>query len=204
MNTYKDILLKYIPEKAVDEILNWMKTSNVQLNIKRSRNSKLGDYRPPQKVNYHKISVNHDLNKHQFLLTLVHEFAHLKNWEQYGNKVKPHGIEWKNSFRLMMKPFLKTTVFPEDLLFAIIKYLRNPSSSTSNTELLIVMRKYDDSQDFLTLEDLPQDAVFKIDNGFIFKKVEKLRKRYKCLRLDNKRMYLVSPMVKVVPIEINS
>ncbi len=204
MSTYKEILQKYIPEKSVNEILNWMETSNVQLNIKRSRNSKLGDYRPPQKVKFHKISVNHDLNKYQFLLTLVHEFAHLKNWEQYGNKVKPHGIEWKNTFRSLMEPFLKTTVFPEDLLFAIIKYLRNPSSSTSNTELLVVMRKYDDSQDFLTLEDLPRDAVFKIDNGFIFKKAEKLRKRYKCLRLDNKRMYLVSPMVKVVPIEINS
>lgn len=203
MSSYKEILLEYIPESSVNEILNWMETSNVQLNIKRSRNSKLGDYRPPQKVKYHKISVNHDLNKYQFLLTLVHEFAHLKNWEQFGNKVKPHGIEWKNSFRRMMEPFLNSTVFPEDLLKAISKYLKNPSSSTSNTELLVVMRKYDDHQDFLTLEDLPHDAVFKIDNGFIFKKVEKLRKRYKCLRLDNKRMYLVSPMVKVVPIEIN-
>lgn len=199
MSTYKEILFRYIPGPAVNEILTWLETSNVQLNITKTRNSKLGDYRPPQKVKYHKISVNHDLNKYQFLLTLVHEFAHLKAWEQYGNKIKPHGIEWKNTFRSMMSSFLNSTVFPEDLLQVVKKYLRNPSSSTSNSELLTVMRRYDDHQDFLTLEDLPTDAIFQIDNGFVFKKVEKLRKRYKCIRMDNKRMYLVSPMVKVVP-----
>jgi hypothetical protein len=199
MSAYKEILFRYIPEPSVNEILTWLETSNVQLNITKTRNSKLGDYRPPQKVKYHKISVNHDLNKYQFLLTLVHEFAHLKAWEQYGNKIKPHGIEWKNTFRSMMSSFLNSTVFPEDLLQVVKKYLRNPSSSTSNSELLTVMRRYDDHQDFLTLEDLPTDAIFQIDNGFVFKKVEKLRKRYKCIRMDNKRMYLVSPMVKVVP-----
>jgi hypothetical protein len=202
MSRYRQILNQYIPEAAIDLILNWLENSNVQLSITRSRNSKLGDYRPPIRNKYHKISVNHDLNKYQFLLTLVHEFAHLQVWEKYKNRVKPHGIEWKTMFRDLMKPFLAKEVFPEDLLKSINTYLKNPSSSTSNTELLSAMRKYDsDKGDYLILEDLPDEAVFRIDNGFVFRKGEKLRKRFKCLRLDNKRMYLVSPMVKVVPVE---
>lgn len=202
MNKYREILTQYIPEQAIDTILVWLESSNVQLSITRSRNSKLGDYRAPIKHKYHKISVNHDLNKYQFLLTLVHEFAHLKAWEQFRNRIKPHGAEWKCMFRDLMEPFLNTNIFPEDLLISINKYLKNPSASTSDTDLLKVMRKHDKNNDYLTLEDLPQDAVFQLDNGFVFKKVEKLRKRYKCLKLDNKRMYLVSPMVKVVPVEV--
>jgi len=203
MRKYREILYEYIPEAAIDIILHWLENSNVQLSITRSRNSKLGDYRPPIKNKYHKISVNHDLNRYQFLLTLVHEFAHLQMWEKYKNRVKPHGVEWKIMFSDLMEPFLTTEVFPEDLLKSIIKYLKNPSSSTSNSELLSAMRKHDtDKGDYLILEDLPDEAVFRIDNGFVFRKGEKLRKRFKCLRLDNKRMYLVSPMVKVVPVEV--
>lgn len=205
MNKYRSVIAQYIPEEAIDLIIDWLENSNVQLNISRKRKSKLGDYRPPIQYKYHKISVNFDLNQYQFLLTLVHEFAHLKTWTKYGNRVKPHGNEWKKMFRELMEPFLNTGVFPEDLLKTINKYLSNPSSSTSNTELLTIMRKYDsDSGDYLTLDDLPEEAIFSIENGFVFKKGEKLRKRYKCLRLDNKRMYLVSPMVKVEPVKKNN
>lgn len=201
MDKYRELLEKYLPGAAVNQVLEWLTQTNVQLNITKSRTTKLGDYRPPFRVKYHKISVNHDLNKYQFLLTLVHELAHLKTFEQYKNRVKPHGVEWKTNFRDLMNPFLNDAVFPADLLIPVKQYLVNPSSSTSNTSLLKEFRKYDGPRDYLTLEEIPAHSMFRIHNGVVFKKIEKLRKRYKCLRIDNNRMYLVSPLVKVVPLE---
>jgi hypothetical protein len=201
MEKYRTILEKYLPGPAVPRILQRLSASNVQLNITRSRTTKLGDYRSPHKVNYHKISINHDLNKYQFLLTLVHELAHLETFEKYKNRVRPHGKEWKASFRELMEPFLNESVFPPELLAPVRNYLENPSSSTSNTALLTEMRKHDGPKDYHTLEELPMDSLFRIHNGVVFKKVEKLRKRYKCLRMDNRRIYVVSPLMKVVPVD---
>lgn len=201
MKKYKEVLEKYLPEAAVPQILEWLENSNVQLNITRSRSTKLGDYRSPHKVSYHKISINHDLNKYHFLITLVHEIAHLKTWIKNKNRVKPHGQEWKHYFIELMQPFLNEEVFPKDLLDPVTNYFKNPSSSTSNTNLLNELRRYDGPKDYLTLDDLPDDVMFRIHNGVVFKKIEKLRKRYKCIRLDNRRIYLVSGMAKVVPVK---
>jgi len=201
MKKYREILEKYLPDGSVPLILEWLTSSNVQLHISRSRTSKLGDYRAPYVVDYHKISVNHDLNRYQFLLTLVHELAHLKTYETHRNKVKPHGREWKSNFKKMMEPFLNEMIFPADLLVPVKRYMVNPSSSTANTTLLKEMRRYDGPKDYFTLEELPMDSLFRIHNGVVFKKIEKLRKRYKCIRIDNRRIYLVSPLMKVIPVE---
>lgn len=201
MDKYRIILEKYIPLPAIPLIIEWLSQSNVQLNISRTRSTKLGDYRPPFKVAYHKISVNYDLNKYQFLLTLVHEIAHLKTFERYKNRIKPHGVEWKSSFKQLMEPLLNKDVFPPDLLISVEQYMKNPASSTSNTILLEAFRKYDGPKDYITLDEMPMHSMFRIHNGVVFKKIEKLRKRYKCLRMDNKRLYLVNPLTKVVPVE---
>ncbi len=115
MKTYREILADYIPENAIPVALNWLENSNVQLRITKSRSSKLGDYRPPLLKKFHRISVNHNLNKYNFLLTFVHEYAHLKNWDQFQRNVKPHGVEWKKAFRELMEPFLEKDIFPADL-----------------------------------------------------------------------------------------
>ena len=59
--------------------------------VKKSRSSKYGDYRPPLKGSNHLITINYDMNKYAFLITLVHEIAHLTNWNKHKDKVKPHG-----------------------------------------------------------------------------------------------------------------
>ena len=41
--------------------------------------------------NNHRISVNGNLNKYSFLITLIHELAHLLTFTQYKNRVDPHG-----------------------------------------------------------------------------------------------------------------
>ncbi len=200
MQTYRNILEKYLPEQAVPMVLLWFSNHNVQLKITRNRTTKLGDYRPPLQKKFHRITVNHDLNKYHFLITLIHECAHLVNWEAHQRDVKPHGAEWKNAFRELMKPYLAPHIFPEDLIGIIKLYLKNPSSSSSDTRLLNALRSYDGKIDYLTVEDLPPNAVFRIYNGTVFMKMDKLRKRFKCRRIDNNRMYLVSPLMKVTPV----
>ena len=200
MKTYREVLLDYIPKASVSSVLEFLNTSNVQLKITKSRTTKLGDYRPPIRSKHHKISINHDLNKYHFLVTLIHEFSHLDTWEKHHRKVKPHGKEWKQTFRELMTPYLNEAIFPEDILIVLQKFLKNPTSSSVDTDLTKKMREYDTSKNYFTLEELPDDSIFKIHNGVIFKKLERIRKRYKCRRMDNNRIYLISPIMEVIPV----
>jgi hypothetical protein len=200
MKTNREILSEYLPEKAVSLALNLLEDSNVQLRITKSRSTKLGDYRPPLNRKYHRISVNHDLNKYHFLITLIHEFAHLKNWNLHQRKVRPHGKEWKTFFRELMAPYLVQEIFPPDILEVVIQFMKNPTSSVVNIKLLKKLREYDKGMTLITLDDIPENSKFSIYNGVIFTKLEKLKKRYKCLRLDTNRIYLVSPVMQVVPL----
>lgn len=201
MKSYKEILEKYIPDPALELVYGWLVGWKVQLKITRSRSTKLGDYRSPLNGNGHRISINHDLNPYSFLITLIHELAHLIVWEKFGNKVKPHGKEWKSVFGELMGPVMKTRVFPEDVEEALRKYLKNArAASGSDITLTKVLLSYD-KKTHLMLEDLPAEAVFRIHNGREFRKGEKLRKRYRCVCLHSRKNYLINPLMKVYPAE---
>ncbi len=202
MHDYTAQLGKYMPAAAAPTISRWINETGVLFRISRSRSSKLGDYMAPFGGKGHRISVNHDLNPYAFLTTTVHEFAHLHTWVKYRNRVKPHGSEWKKEFQTLMGPFLASGIFPDDIRDAIAKYLVNPAaSSCADTTLVHALRKYDRQEDRLpTVETLPPDTHFALKNGRIFQKGEKVRKRYKCLEVKTKRMYLFSPVAEVIPI----
>ena len=199
MDQYKQILKKYLPEKTIDTIIEWIVNEKFYLRISRSRTTKLGDFRPASKYQPHKISVNHDLNKYSFLITLVHEIAHLLVWNKHKRKAKPHGIEWKTEFYYLMNNFLNKNIFPEDVEETLKNYLKNAkAASGSDLELTRCLQKYDDNPQQLVLENIPHNSVFQIQNGRIFKKKGKVRKRYKCVCMTNKKIYLVNPLVNVV------
>ena len=197
MAEYKAILEKYIPPASVDIIFQWLQQYNIHLKVSRKRSSKLGDYRPPQKGKGHHITVNHDLNQYAFLITLVHEIAHLIVWEKYRNKVKAHGKEWKDAYRELMIPFMEMKIFPDDIDEALKTYLaKSYASSGTDLKLSRRLQKYDAEQG-LTLEMLEEGSTFQLPNGKKFKKGVLVRKRFRCINLDNKRIYLVNPLVKV-------
>jgi SprT protein len=197
MPDLNEILSLYLPEQSVQPVIKWLKDLNVQLKIPRKRSSKFGDYRPPVHLPYHRISVNKDLNAYHFLLTLIHELAHVKNWVKYQNQVKPHGKEWKAEFIELMKPFLNEDIFPPALLPHIVHYMANPGASTSNSRLIKYLRNYDPPSNSTMLADLPEHSYFRIQTGIIFQKLEKIRIRYKCRRMDNHRIYLINPLIYV-------
>ncbi|WP_432711564.1 SprT-like domain-containing protein [Pedobacter sp.] len=193
------VLAQYMPAAAAPTIARWIDYFQCEFKISKNRTTKLGDYRHPFKTAGHRISVNNDLNHFAFLVTTVHEFAHLLTWNDHKNKVKPHGMEWKNNFKRMMNPFLEQEIFPEELRQAIHSYLINPSaSSCTDLQLSRALKKYDVAYTGSRLEEIPLHTVFTIKDGRKFKKGERLRKRFRCTCLDNGHIYLFNPLAEVI------
>ena len=193
------VLEKYLPPDAAPLIGRWIDYFKCEFKISRGRNSKFGDYRSPYGGKGHRISVNCNLNAYAFLVTTVHEFAHLHTYNEHQHRAKPHGAEWKSNFKKMMQPFFEKQVFPADIHQAITSYLDNPgASSCSDLNLYRSLRKYDAPKESVTtVEKLPMKAVFKLKDGRVFQKEEKLRKRFRCVEVSTKRMYLFSPVAEV-------
>jgi hypothetical protein len=193
----QSILAKYIPAAAIPLISEWIYHFDFKLKIKKSRQSKFGDYRPPLPGLNHQITINHDLNQFAFLLTLVHEIAHLLTHERYGNNVRSHGEEWKNSFRELMRPFMRLEIFPPDVFDSIVKYMKDPAaSSCSDDNLLRTLKRYDKPSALVHLETLPNNIEF-IFNDRHFIKGPKVRKRYKCVEKASKNVYLFAALAEV-------
>ena len=143
------------------------------------------------------ISINDDLNKFAFLITLTHEIAHAFVWEKYKRRVSPHGKQWKATFKEMMLNFLNSDIFPDDILRVLSKHLKKPKASTVNDyNLSKLLRTYDNNKQ-LILSEIPDGSIFSTLNGRQFVKLNKLRKRYKCKATDSNKIYLFNPLAAV-------
>jgi len=170
--------------------------------VSKSRHSKLGDYRfSPQKG--HQITVNRNLNSYAFLVTYLHEVAHLLTYLAYKNKALPHGEEWKNSFRSIFEPILEEGLLPDELINVLKSYLVNPSAtSTGHGPLVDVLKTYDKSNTCITLHALPENQIFLLKNLELIK--GKLRRtRYFCKEANTGKLYLVAKNAQVTPLETN-
>lgn len=194
-------LKKYLPEGVEEYCHDILWQYGIQLHIKKPRKTKLGDYRPPRNGEAHRISVNNDLNQYSFLLTFLHETAHLINFEKRGFKVQPHGIEWKKEFQVISDPIFEKSIFPEDVFSALRNYLNNPgASSCSDPSLIRVLKRYDnDNQQYVFVESIVVGSKFKTRDGRIFVRGEKLRSRYKCLEELTGKLYFVPGLMEVEP-----
>jgi hypothetical protein len=193
------ILKQYLPEQSAPIIAAWIDDYACEFKISKTRNTKLGDYRPPFRGSHHRISVNYNLNPYAFLITTVHEFAHLVTWNAHQNRIKPHGTEWKNTFKKMMLPFYELDIFPLDVKKAVVSYLQNPAaSSCADKDLYKTLKRYDaPKEDVLHVEDVLENQHFTLPNGREFKKLNKIRTRFRCLEVKTGRMYLFNPLAEV-------
>ena len=193
----KEVLAKYIPEKAVATTFELIKLSDVHLKIVNDRVTRHGDYRRlPNGM--HQITVNASLNKYRFLITLIHEIAHLLAFKKYGTSIKPHGKEWKHTFTTLMAPFIHPEVFPSKLLPVLANHFRNPTaSSDTDAKLSLALKQFDEKTDKNFIFEIPFGCFFRIHNGRIFKKGAKKVKRYECLEVKTGRVYLFQPNAEV-------
>ena len=120
-------LHQYLPKQAVDQVLHLFNQEHLKVDIVPHRRTRHGDYRRLIDGT-HVITINQGENPYRFLLTLIHELAHFKAFSHYGRMIKPHGIEWKNTFRQLMLPFLRSEIFPETVLRPLAHYFDRPSS----------------------------------------------------------------------------
>ncbi|MCB0375039.1 MAG: SprT-like domain-containing protein, partial [Sinomicrobium sp.] len=137
-----DTLKKYLPERAVPGCVSLITTHNVSVKIVNERVTRHGDYRrlPDGR---HRITVNANLNRYRFLITFIHEIAHLVAYTQHGRAVKPHGMEWKRIFTQLMLPFMHPEIFPGPLLPLVARHFKNPrASSDTDVTLSLALKEF--------------------------------------------------------------
>ncbi|MEL0651149.1 SprT-like domain-containing protein [Algibacter sp. TI.3.09] len=193
----QNLLKSYIPEHAVNRVLKLLEHDHLVVKIKNERKTRHGDYRqlPHGK---HQITINSNLNVYQFLITLIHEIAHFETYKGYGKFIKPHGKEWKYTFKNLMLPFLNPDVFPDSLLPLLAAHFKNPkASSDTDTVLALALKEFDEPNDKTYVFEIPLGQSFELYNGRVFKMGQKRVKRFECVEIKTGRLYLFNPNAEV-------
>ena len=186
----------YVPTKSYKLLQCWINELKVEIKISNPRKTKLGDFKVRKEKMY--ITINNDLNKYSFLITLVHEIAHAFVFKKHKNQVKPHARSWKLTFKSLMINFLTPDYFPDKILKVLSNHMINPYASTfSDLRLVAVLREYDICQSF-TISDLTIGEQFRIANGKVFLKGEKIRKRFRCVEIESNKIYFFHPFAEVI------
>lgn len=190
------LISRKVPESALAYCIQLFEEAPFHFKVSKKRATKLGDYRFDPRAKSHTITVNEDLHPFQFLITYIHEVAHRRVHEQH-RKQAPHGPHWKNEFRTLMLPLLRPEVFPEPVLRALAKHMKNPkASAAADITLVNALRKFDDDSGGITLAQLAINEEFSF-RGRSFRKLEVKRTRALCLDLKDQKRYLVPLMVEI-------
>ena len=197
-------LQTHVPDPALPYCYRLWTETPFELKITRTRQTKVGDFTSKRSISHPRITLNQELNPYLFLITYVHEVAHLRVHLQYGNRVDPHGEEWKARFRILMQPLLTPEIFKEDILTELERHMSNPkASSFGDSELTRVLRSYDKhAAQYATLSEIPEGSIFRFQGRF-FKKGKVRRTRVLCHEVKTKRHYLVPADVLVSGVQLS-
>ncbi|MDY0015980.1 MAG: SprT-like domain-containing protein [Bacteroidales bacterium] len=193
------LLADYLPLAALTEVCEMISSHGVHIKITKSRKRIHGSYYRPIKNYSHRITINHDLNPYAFLITLLHEFAHLYAWEY--NRCLKHGKPWKQHFSNLLMKFINDHVFPDDIQAALLSHLNHITSSDFlDIPLSRTLQAYDKESILkngeVLLSDIPMQTIF-MYNQRKFVKQKLLRKYYLCKELNTNKMYKYHPLAKV-------
>ncbi len=188
---------KYIPQASVASVFQLITTHNIHLKIVSERVTRHGDYRKMPN-GQHQITVNSNLNSFRFLITLIHEIAHLIAFKKYGRAIKPHGIEWKRTFQQLMLPYLRPEIFPKKILPFLAIHFKNPkASSDTDINLSLALKQYDAPNNKNYIFEIPLGRKFRLYNGKIFKRGPRRVKRFECIEISSGKVYLFNPNAEV-------
>ena len=185
-----------IPEASSEYVKSLIFSENLTIKLKKSRKTKHGDF-SVKKNGLCMITINDDLNQYRFLITLIHEISHYIAYMNHGPFIKPHGVEWKNIFKNLLLPIINPEIIPNDVLKPLAIYAKNPkASSDTDINLSLALNRYNINQNNYVFT-LSNGSVFKASNERVYVMINKLRKRYECMDIITKKLYLFSPNVKI-------
>lgn len=195
MNQKEQILSKYLPQAAIKEVMQLLELNPCMVRISRARVTKHGDFRRYADGSM-RITINNDPNPYRFLITLIHELAHLVAYKEFG-RVRPHGREWQTTFQRIMLPLLRPEVFPGEILSCLARYLIRPRASTDgDLSLSLALREYDPKNGKTLVQELPEESIF-LYRDRTFVKGGKRRTRYECTEVSTHRKYVFHPNAEV-------
>jgi len=183
-----EILGKFLPDSSLLMVIELLEKNPCHLKIVKNRKTKHGDFKKYSNGDY-QITINNDLNIYRFLLTLIHEIAHLVTYKKHKN-VKPHGMEWKRNFQHLMLPFVSPEIYPKEILPFLARYLINPKASTdADIYLSLALKQYDKLNNKSFVFEIPIDTKF-THNNRVFIRGDKRRTRYECVEVQTDKKYL--------------
>ena len=202
-NEVLNILQSHVPAPSVTYCFELWQASPFELKITKSRQTKVGDFTSRRTRSHPRITLNNDLNPYLFLVTYVHEVAHLRVYLNNGARLDPHGEEWKSTFTNLMLPILWESVFPDEILHELRRHMINPkASSFADTALTQAFRKFDQNlRHQIALSDVPEGSIFKLSDRY-FKKGKLRRTRVLCKEIKSKRDYLVPADALVTDVQL--
>lgn len=196
-----EIVAPFVPQEALDYCC-WLWTEHsFSFKVTRDRKTKLGDFRYTRSDRKYAVTVNRGLNNYAFLITYLHEVAHVITYRQFKNKCKPHGPEWQQNFRQIATPLLNSIVFPVSILRPLQDYLKKPAASTSGcASLTMALRLYNKEEEGVQmLAEIGSGCKF-VFKDRTFMKVGKRRTRALCKDLGNGRDYLIPEVAQVISV----
>jgi hypothetical protein len=197
------LLQQHIPSAAVAYAFSLWEEKPFELKLTRSRQTKVGDFTCKRNATHLRITLNHDLNPYIFLLTYVHEVAHLRVFLVHASRAEAHGVEWKRTFQELLRPLLQENAFPAEILHELNRHMANPmASSFADVKLTKALRSFDkNAQTITVLTDVPEGSLFKLQ-GRYFKKGKLRRTRVVCMEMKTKRNYLVPVDAHVTDVQL--
>jgi len=189
-------LAQYISENALTYCVNLSNNYTFKLDLSFNRKTKFGHYKYWPQTKSHTISINKGLSKELFLITYIHELAHLDVMLNYGRKVMPHGKEWKVTFRSLMAPLLSHSIFDTNLLSALALHLKNPRASLSADPRLWSILFPSNNKNALCVNDINNGENFLFKKR-LFTKVKSRRTCALCYEAKSGNNYLIPLLAEV-------
>lgn len=201
-------LEEYLPAGAWEYVSELIEGWGVHIKLTAPRLSKHGDYckLADNSVYKHQITLNEGLPKESFLLTLVHEIAHMYAYHESNKRIAKHGAEWKSTFTRLMAPLLNKGIFSDAVNAELVRHMRNPAGS-SDKDLKLRMALLDSARregklslDTVLVAQLSPGDAFAY-RGVTYIVMEKLRTRARARQAVDGSRYLFpfSVAVKQLP-----
>lgn len=180
-----------------NHILLLVKNIDLSIQLKNPRKTRLGDYHFDPRDKQHKITINNNLETYSKFFVLTHELAHMFAYIQYGKAIQSHGKEWKLVFANLLLDSMD--LYPENWHRQIIEHSKRPFANLLHDNALANLLIPNKQQNGKQLIQLCLGDDFEIKQ-MRFKVLEKKRKRYLCLNIEDKKKYWVHQNSWVTPL----